>query len=138
MGAIGDLVSTIYDGQIQKIEEEQEANDEKYDKDVERIQNLADSGAISEEEAEARKRAAKERTEAKNAELEKQKQEMARKQAIWEKATSVAQAGIATALAITEVFTEYSFIYCYWCHGSNSGCNYSCNSYSFLCRRYSR
>ena len=40
----------------------------------------------------ARKRAAKERTEAKNAELEKQKQEMARKQAIWEKATSVAQA----------------------------------------------
>ncbi|MBV3773705.1 phage tail tape measure protein [Bacteroides sp. MSK.17.76] len=102
VGAIGDLVSTIYDGQIQKIEEEQEANDEKYDKDVERIQNLADSGAISEEEAEARKRAAKERTEAKNAELEKQKQEMARKQAIWEKATSVAQAGIATALAITE------------------------------------
>ena len=85
MGAIGDLVSTIYDGQIQKIEEEQEANDEKYDKDVERIQNLADSGAISEEEAEARKRAAKERTEAKNAELEKQKQEMARKQAIWGK-----------------------------------------------------
>lgn len=102
VGAIGDLVSTIYDGQIQKIEEEQEANDEKYDKDVERIQNLADSGAISEEEAETRKRAAKERTEAKNVELEKQKQEMARKQAIWEKATSVAQAGIATALAITE------------------------------------
>ena len=102
VGAIGDLVSTIYDGQIQKIEEEQEANDEKYDKDVERIQNLADSGAISEEEAEARKRAAKERTEAKNAELEKQKQEMARKQAIWDKATSIAQAGIATALAITE------------------------------------
>ena len=46
--------------------------------------------------------AAKSLTEAKNAELEKQKQEMARKQAIWEKATSVAQAGIATALAITE------------------------------------
>ena len=102
VGAIGNLVSSIYDGQIQKIEEEQEANDEKYDRDVERIQNLADSGAISEEEAEARKRAAKERTEAKNAELEKQKQEMTRKQAIWEKATSVAQAGIATALAITE------------------------------------
>ncbi|MCS2485336.1 phage tail tape measure protein [Bacteroides thetaiotaomicron] len=106
VGAIGDLVSTIYDGQIQKIEEEQEANDEKYDKDVERIQNLADSGAISEEEAEARKRAAKERTEAKNAELEKQKQEMARKQAIWEKATSVAQARIATALAITEALPK--------------------------------
>lgn len=102
VGAIGDLASALYDGQIQKIEEEQEANDEKYDKDVERIQNLADSGAISEEEAEARKRAAKERTEIKNAELEKQKQELSRKQAIWDKATSIAQAGIATALAITE------------------------------------
>ena len=102
VGTIGNLVSSIYDGQIQKIEEEREANEEKYDEDIERIENLAESGAISEEEAEARKRAAKERTEAKNAELEKQKQEMARKQAIWEKATSVAQAGIATALAITE------------------------------------
>ena len=102
VGTIGNLVSTLYDAQIDKIEEEQDANDEKYDKDVERVDKLAESGAISEEEAEARKRAAKSLTEAKNAELEKQKQKMARKQAIWEKATSVAQAGIATALAITE------------------------------------
>ena len=57
---------------IDKIEEEQDANDEKYDKDVERVDKLAESGAISEEEAEARKRAAKSLTEAKNAELEKQ------------------------------------------------------------------
>ncbi len=40
--------------------------------------------------------------EAKNEELEKKKQEIAHKQAVWEKATSIAQAGIATALAITE------------------------------------
>lgn len=102
VGAIGDLASTIYDGQIEKIEEEQDANDEKYEKDVERIENLAETGAISEEEAEARKRAAKIQTEIRNKELEKQKQELAHKQAIWDKATSVAQAGIATALAITE------------------------------------
>ena len=102
VGAIGDLASTIYDGQIEKIEEEQDANDEKYEKDVERIENLAETGAISEEEAEARKRTAKVQTEIKNKELEKQKQELAHKQAIWDKATSIAQAGIATALAITE------------------------------------
>lgn len=102
VGAIGDLASTIYDGQIEKIEEKQDANDEKYEKDVERIENLAETGAISEEEAEARKRAAKVQTEIKNKELEKQKQEFAHKQAIWDKATSIAQAGIATALAITE------------------------------------
>ena len=50
MGAIGNLVSSIYDGQIQKIEEEREANEEKYDEDIERIENQAESGAISEEE----------------------------------------------------------------------------------------
>lgn len=104
VGAIGELVSTIYDGQIQKIEEEQEANDEKYDKDVERIENLAESGAISEEEAEARKRAAKDQTEAKNKELEKQKQEIAHKQAVWHKGVQVAETGIATARGIMEAF----------------------------------
>lgn len=102
VGAIGSLVSTVYDGQIDRIEEEQDANDEKYEKDVERYEKQAEQGAISEEEAEARKRSAKAATEAKNEELEKKKREIAHKQAVWEKATSIAQAGIATALAITE------------------------------------
>ena len=97
VGTIGNLVSSIYDGQIQKIEEEREANEEKYDEDIERIENLAESGAISEEEAEARKRAAKDQTEAKNKELERQKQEIAHKQAVWNKGVQVAETGIATA-----------------------------------------
>ena len=101
IGAIGDLAVTLYDGKIEKVEEEQNANDEAYDRDIERIENLAERGAISEEEAETRKRAAKDRTDKKNQDLEKKKQELARKQAIWDKATSIAQAGIATALAIT-------------------------------------
>ena len=101
IGAIGSLVSAVYDGQIDRIEEEQDINDEKYEKDVERYEKQAEQGAIS-EEAEARKRSAKAATEAKNEELEKKKQEIAHKQAVWEKATSIAQAGIATALAITE------------------------------------
>ena len=42
-------------GQIEKIESEQNANDEAYDRDVERIVNLTENGAISEEEAELRK-----------------------------------------------------------------------------------
>jgi TP901 family phage tail tape measure protein len=104
VGAIGSLVTTLYDAQIDRIEEEQDVNDEKYDKDVERVDKLAESGAISEEEAEARKRAAKSLTEAKNAELEKQKQEMARKQAIWNKGVQVAETGIATARGIMEAF----------------------------------
>lgn len=104
VGDIGSLISTLYDAQIDRIEEEQDANDEKYDKDIERVDKLAESGAISEEDAEARKRAAKSLTEAKNAELEKQKQEIARKQAIWNKGVQVAETGIATARGIMEAF----------------------------------
>lgn len=104
VGVIGDLVSTVYDGQIEKIEKEQDANNEKYDKDIERIENLAETGAITEEEAEARKRAAKIQTESKNKELERQKQEIAYKQAIWNKGTQVAETGIATARGIMEAF----------------------------------
>lgn len=102
IGAIGDLVGAIYDGQLEKIEEEQEVNDEAYERDVERYDKQVEQGALSEEEAEARKRSAKAQTQAKNEELEKKKQEIAYKQAVWEKATNIAQAGIATALAITE------------------------------------
>lgn len=107
VGSIGDLIGTLYDGKIAKIEDEQDANEEAKEKDIERIENLAETGAISEEEAEARKRAAEEKTAAKNAELEKKKQAMAKKQAVWDKATSIAQAGIATALAITKALPNF-------------------------------
>lgn len=107
IGAIGDLAGSLYDGQITKIEDEQDANDEAYDRTIERIENQAEAGVLSEEQAEIRKRAAKEKTEQKNRELEKKKQELARKQAIWDKATSIAQAGIATALAITKALPNF-------------------------------
>ncbi|CAK7085774.1 MAG: hypothetical protein BACC_03619 [Bacteroides sp.] len=107
IGSIGDLVATVYDSQITKIEDEQDANDEAYERDIERIEKQVEYGVLSEEEAEIRKRAAKEKTEAKNRELEKKKQDLARKQAIWDKATSIAQAGIATALAITKSLPNF-------------------------------
>ena len=99
---LNSLVSGIYDGQIQKIEEEKEESEKAYEKEVEQIENLEETGAISKEEAEARKRAAEQRSAEKQEELEKKKQELQYKQAVWNKATSIAQAGIATALAITE------------------------------------
>lgn len=109
VGAIGDLVSTIYDGQIGKIEEEQEINDEAYDRDVERTDTLVQQNVITEEEGEARKRAAKAKTEAAHEELEKKKAALAYKQAVWEKATGVSQAGIATALAIMNALQTQPF-----------------------------
>ncbi|RGM26965.1 hypothetical protein [Bacteroides sp. OM08-17BH] len=102
VSGITSLMTDIYDARIESIEKEQEANDEAYDKEIERIESLEKNGAISKEEAEARKRDAEDRTAAKNAELEKKKAALQEKQAKWDKANSIIQAGIATALAITK------------------------------------
>lgn len=100
LNAINGLVSTVYDAKISRIEEEQEANSAAGEAEIERITELVDKKAITEEQGEARKRAAEDRTAKKNEELEKKKQQLKYKQAVWDKANSVAQAGISTALAI--------------------------------------
>lgn len=102
IGRVGKLMGALYDGQLQKIDEEKEANQAHYDEEVERIDSLAERGAISTEEAEARKTAAEKRHAEKEEELERKKTDIAYKKAVWEKATSVAEASIATAVAITE------------------------------------
>lgn len=104
MDGITSLMSDIYDAKIERIEEEQDANDEAYDREIERIEALNENGAISTEEAEARKRAAEDKTQRKNAELEKQKQAIQQKQAKWEKANSIIQTTIATAQAIMKAY----------------------------------
>lgn len=96
------MMISQYDQQIEKIEEEQEANEEVGEKELDRIEELEEKGAISTEEAEARKRAAEERTAQRDKELEKQKAEIQQKQARWDKANSIIQATIATALAVTK------------------------------------
>lgn len=106
IGAITELVTTLYDAEIEEIEQKQEANDEAYERDVERIDTLIEQGVISEEEGEARKREAKQKTEEKNEELEKKKSELAYKQAIWNKASQLAQTGIATARGIMEAYAQ--------------------------------
>ena len=102
IGKIKGLMDAMYDGKIQKLDEEKEANQAHYDEEIERIESLAERGAISTEEAEARKAAAEKRRSDKEAELEKKKQDIAYKKAVWEKATAVAQTGIATALGIMQ------------------------------------
>ena len=106
IGAISELASTMFDAEIEKLEEKQEANDEAYERDVERIDTLIEQGVISEEEGEARKREAKQKTEQKNEELEKKKNELAYKQAVWNKASQLAQTGIATARGIMEAYAQ--------------------------------
>lgn len=107
MNAINDLASAIYDGKIQQVEEEQEANEEAGEKEQERIAQLVEQNVITEEEGEARKRAAADRTAKKDEELEKKKQQLKYKQAVWDKANSAVQATIATALGITKAFPNW-------------------------------
>ncbi|MCM1141442.1 MAG: hypothetical protein NC453_22970, partial [Muribaculum sp.] len=102
LNAINDLASAIFDAKIERIEAEQEANTEAGEAEQERITELVEKNVITEEEGEARKRAAEAKTQKKEEELEKKKQQLKYKQAVWDKANSLAQAGIATALAITQ------------------------------------
>ena len=107
VSTIGDLVGTLYDGQLDKIEEESEANTDAHDLEIERIELLKEQKIISEEEAQARKRAAEDKTRKKEEELEKRRQDIQYKQAVWDKAANIANASIATALAITEALPNF-------------------------------
>ncbi|MCM1142063.1 MAG: phage tail tape measure protein, partial [Muribaculum sp.] len=107
--AINDLVSTVYDAKIEKVEEEQEQNEAAGEAEQERISNLVEQNVITEEEGEARKRAAEAKTAKKNEELEKKKQQLQYKQAVWDKANSIAQVGINTAMAIMQTAANMGF-----------------------------
>jgi hypothetical protein len=101
------MVIGMYDRQIEKIEEQQEKNEEAAEEEKERIEDLVNSGVISTEVGEARKRAAEQTTADKNKELEKQKAEIQQKQAKWNKANSIIQATIATYRAVTEALPNF-------------------------------
>lgn len=106
MGALSNFVSTIYEGQVQKIEEEQEESEMASEAELARIDKLAETGAITTEEAEARKRAAEEKTAKRNEELEKKKAALQTRQAKLEKATNIIQTIMNTATGIMKAFAQ--------------------------------
>lgn len=103
---ITSMVTSAFDARIEQIEEEKEKNEEAGEEEKERIESLVESGVITKEEGEARKRAAEDRTAQKNKELEKQKAELEQRQAKWQKANSIVQTTIATSLAIMQAFAQ--------------------------------
>ena len=106
LGALSEFVSTIYEGQIQRIEEQQEAVTAAGDEELSKIDELAERGAITTEEAEARKRAAEDRTAKKEEELAKKKAAIQTKQAKLEKATNIAQTIMNTAVAVMKAWSQ--------------------------------
>lgn len=109
VSGIGEMISSIYDRQIEAIEAEQEANEKAGEEEISRIEALEERGAITTEEAEARKRAAEDKTAQKNAELEKKKAALRTKQAKFEKATSIAEAAIQIAGGILQTIEQLGF-----------------------------
>ena len=109
VSGIGEMISSIYDRQIEAVEAEQEANEKAGEEEISRIEALEEKGAITTEEAEARKRAAEDKTAQKNAELEKKKATLRTKQAKFEKATSIAEAAIQIAGGILQTIKQLGF-----------------------------
>lgn len=106
MGALSNFASTIYDGQIQRIEEHQEESEKASEAEIARIDKLAEAGVITTEEAEARKRAAEEKTAKRNEELEKKKAALQTRQAKLEKATNIVTTIMNTATGIMKAFAQ--------------------------------
>lgn len=106
MGALSNFASTIYEGQIQRLEEHQEESEKASEAELARIDRLAETGAITTEEAEARKRAAEEKTAKRNEEIEKKKAALQTRQAKLEKATNIVTTIMNTATGIMKAFAQ--------------------------------
>lgn len=112
INGVNELASAIYDRKIQHIEEEEEANQEAAEKEEERISDLVSKKVITEEEGEARKRAAEAQTARKEEELARKKADLQYRQAVWDKANSIAQIGISTALALMRLWVQPAWPAC--------------------------
>lgn len=102
LGAISSFGSALYEGQIQKVDEELDAVKNANDEKIASIEKLEESGAITKEEAEARKQKVEAQTAAKEKALNAKKAELQTRQAKFEKATNIAKAMMDTASAVIE------------------------------------
>lgn len=94
------VFSAQTESQLAALDKQSEANDDYFSEQEDKIERLADAGAISDEQAEARKAALAQQQKDREASLEEQKKEINRRQAKFEKAQSVATIAINTASAI--------------------------------------
>ena len=103
---VSEIVGGIYDAQIEDLERQEEANEETKEKELAKIEELAEKGAISEEEAEARKRAAEDKTAKKNEEIARKKAALQTRQAKLEKAANIISTIMNTAVAVMKAWSQ--------------------------------
>ncbi len=104
--SVNELMSAIHDARISKIEAEQETQEKAADDEQERITRLVEQNVITQEEGEARKRAAEEKSQKKTEELELKKAQIKQRQAIYDKALSIANIGLNTAMALMQLWVK--------------------------------
>lgn len=88
------------ESQLAALDKQSEANDDYFSEQEDKIERLADAGAISDEQAEARKEALAQQQKERELALEQQKKEINQRQAKFEKAQAIAKIAIDTAVAI--------------------------------------
>lgn len=99
LGVLTDLSNAFTDRKIQNIDDEISKNNEKYDKEIEFAgDDMRQRGFLE-----------KQRDD-KNAELEKKKRAAQHKQAVFNKASAIAQAAISTSLAILSALSTQPFL----------------------------
>lgn len=100
MELISALFSAQTESQLAALDKQSEANDDYFSEQEDKIERLADAGAISDEQAEARKAALAQQQKERELALEQQKKEINQRQAKFEKAQAIAKIAIDTAVAI--------------------------------------
>ena len=100
MELISALFSAQTESQLAALDKQSEANDDYFSEQEDKIERLADAGAISDEQAEARKEALAQQQKERELALEQQKKEINQRQAKFEKAQAIAKIAIDTAVAI--------------------------------------
>ncbi len=99
-----DLMNSYYEDQLKKIDELEEREKEYDEEKLENIQQNLEAGLISQEEADLQKQIIEQEQAEREAEYERQRREIKKKQAIWEKANSISEAIMNTAVAVTAAY----------------------------------
>ena len=94
------LLERDLENQLEQLERESEENEKWAEDEAARIDRLEESGAISKEQADARKAAVDDQAEARERQIEERQRELQRKQAQYQKAESLMQIAFNTAVAI--------------------------------------
>lgn len=101
------LNDNIAESQLSKLEEESTANQEWAEEQRERVEELEEAGAISKEQADARKAAIDAKEKQREEELEQRRREISIQQARREKAMSAMQIMLNTGAAIMSIWAQW-------------------------------